>query len=119
MSIGLRAARVYQGIAVMDIHHGEQWVWGVNPRYLSMGSNCNCVVGQVNGGVGKDDVEHDPYGDGLQAMGLDDGSAVECGFNVDAQLGWLDGYCEFAALTRIWAYAIRRLREQRPQEVAA
>lgn len=108
MTTGILSARVRQGIALMDLHHGEQWVWGVDTLRLNITRADCCVIGQVN--RCRDD---SGYLAAADRMGVfDEVSAIQAGF-------FHASFAQEAALNRLWAYAIRRLREQRPKGVAA
>lgn len=113
MNISLRAQRVYAGIAVMDEKNGEGWVFKVDPNYLDMASTCNCVIGQMYSKEWPYEDFSNPFDYGAWSLDLDTGDrATRHGFDADVSL---DDDCgiEFTAPTRIWAFAIRRLREIR------
>lgn len=98
MSAGRLAARVRLGIALQDLTVGEHWVWAVELDLLDMASCSACVIGQTHG----------DYEIGVEALGLDFRATLAHGFNANE-----DRLEDFVVLNRLWAYAIRRLREQR------
>jgi len=105
MSAGRLAARVRAGITLLDIERGPEWVWKVRVGFLDMASCSACVLGQLYG----------DFEQGADTIGLTFWSEVGHGLNAEE-----DRYGDFAALDRLWTYAIRRLREQRtPPRVSA
>lgn len=108
MSTGLRAARVRQGIAELDLHHGEGWPWIVDPDRVNVRDPWDDVLAQVYADQPRSCC---PRHRGEQDMGLDRVSAFAAGLYAEES--------EAYVFNRLWSFAIRRLREQRPREVGA
>ena len=108
MSTGTRASRVLRGISALDRFHGQQWVWAVSLPSLDVEQPTRCVVGQL-----ADCVDLADYRGALERLGIEEGPAeIDAGF-------YARTFAEENTLNRLWSFAIRRLREQRPQGVAA
>jgi len=104
MSLGRLASQVQNGIALLDSERGPEWVWSVDPDMLHMASYKRCVLGQLYG----------EYMVGSADLALSDSALICHGFEIRGI------FRDYAALDRLWAYAIRRLREQRtPPRVSA
>lgn len=78
--ISHRRAKVLNGVATLDDFFGSrEWVKAIDPETLDISRGDRCVLGQAFG--------PSPFGDvgyffGVQVLGLNDGEAIERGFDV-------------------------------------
>ena len=93
------AARVRKGLRLAILRYGKWRVSRISLRKLDMHSNCNCILGQLEG----------DYLRGKRAVGLEDEHGKDYGFSFSA--GETDTIPNaWDKLDTLWARAIRRLR---------
>jgi len=86
-------ARVEQGMALLQVKFGEDWVEHINCETLDLSDGAECVLGQL----------YDSYDEGTDVLGLDQWGAANHGFDVapvpdgithdDLQAAWEEVIC--------------------------
>ena len=91
------ASRVQKGLKLVVQRYGKWQVSRISLRKLDMGNECNCVLGQLEGG----------YEAGKKALGLDFVPGTPYGFSLSSDEATFDAWDK---LDLLWTNAIRRLR---------
>lgn len=109
MSTVALSPRVRAGIAALDAVD-PLWPLLVSEHSLDVGSDTRCPLGQVWGRFSR----------GLKALGIDEDSAADFGFDSPAALGESDGEAsrEYETLNRLWRFVVR-VRTDFPRVIAA